>query len=118
MYVSDCRIVINRRPGLRLELIRWKEDAELLVLLPGGKGSSICAFVFTCHLVPVQLNLCEPVNCNQNVACSEQKEGQDELYRTAKVYGKKVKGYTIPIPADSMHHTDMRFSWAYGLSDF
>jgi hypothetical protein len=27
-------------------------------------------------------------------------------------FPKKVKGCTIPIPADSMHHTGMRLSWA------
>jgi hypothetical protein len=41
LELSDLRVFINRRSGLRLELVRWKEDTELLVLLPEGKGTSI-----------------------------------------------------------------------------
>jgi hypothetical protein len=31
---------VNRKPGLRLELTKWKEDAELLDLLPKGMGTA------------------------------------------------------------------------------
>jgi hypothetical protein len=42
-YLTDSRVLINRIPSLRLESVRWKEDAELLVLLPEEKGISISA---------------------------------------------------------------------------
>jgi hypothetical protein len=42
----DNRVFINRKPGLRLESVRWKEDAELLVLLPEEKRTSIYARSF------------------------------------------------------------------------
>jgi len=38
--LSDCRVFINRKPRLRLESVRWKEDAELLVLLREEKRTS------------------------------------------------------------------------------
>jgi hypothetical protein len=41
--MSDFRVFIDRKLGLRLESVRWKEDAELLVLLPKEKGASIYA---------------------------------------------------------------------------
>jgi hypothetical protein len=39
----DASMFINRKPGLRFESVKWKEDAELLVLLPGEKKTSIYA---------------------------------------------------------------------------
>ena len=42
-FVSDCRVFVSRKPGLRLESVRWEEDVELLVLLPEEKGTSIYA---------------------------------------------------------------------------
>jgi len=79
---------------LRLESVRWKEDAELLALLPEEKRTSIiCTFVLPCHLGPAQLNLYEPANRNQNAAYSEQKEGPRQTlpYRQGGT-GKLQKG--------------------------
>jgi hypothetical protein len=70
----DRWVFIGRKPGLRLESVRWKEDAQLLVPLPNRKRTSICTFILPCHLGPAQLNLYEPANRNQNAAYSEQKE--------------------------------------------
>jgi hypothetical protein len=39
----DASMFINRKPSLRFESVKWNEDAELLVLLPGEKKTSIYA---------------------------------------------------------------------------
>jgi hypothetical protein len=72
--MSDRRVFIGSKPGLRLESVRWKEDAQLLVLLLRGRGHLYMHVCPSLPLGPAQLNLYEPANRDQNAAYSEQKE--------------------------------------------
>src|SRR5271163_802558 len=98
--VSDRRVFCNRRLDLRLESVRQKEDAELLVLLFGRKRTSIYArsslfatlppgacpadsFSYLCAAEPLRTGKSQP-----KYGLFRRKKGLDGLYRTILMYGK------------------------------
>jgi hypothetical protein len=117
--LSDFWVFIGRKSGLQLESARWKEDAELLVLLPEKARTSIYArSSFLATLLPgacladpfSHLCVAEPLRAGKwqpkcDLFRTERRTKTDSTvlpgwYCTANP--KRMKGCTIHIPADKL----------------
>jgi hypothetical protein len=116
---SDFWVFISRKPGLQLESVRWKEDAELLVLLPEKTRTSIYArssflatlppgacpadpFSYLCVAEPLRAGKWQP---KYGLFGTERRTRTDSTvlprwYCTAN--SKRVKSCTIPIPTNKL----------------